>query len=300
MPGFGYILLKVLTKPLSLLPLGFHRACGRVLGKFLGSVVKYRRDVVFTNLSRCFPEMKYGELKETADRFYRHLATIFCEAIWFGSADPSKLKKTGIAVMENAEILNSIYDSGRSAVVLLAHTGNWEILGGYKTYALFHPLKCPENDISIVYLRQSSKAWDEFLSHNRCAPLVDKEHYDGMIETFSAIRYIFLHKDERKIYNFITDQSPYSKKDRKEIEFMGQHAWTMDGGAAVARKFGMGVVYLSMKETPEGNYRMTFKPISDNASEMDPLDIMGQYYKYLEEDLREQPWNYLWTHKRWK
>jgi len=45
---------------------------------------------------------------------------------------------------------------------------------------------------------------------------------------------------------------------------------------------------------------MTAVPIAENASESTVSDIMTQYYKLLEEDLREQPWNYLWTHKRWK
>ena len=27
---------------------------------------------------------------------------------------------------------------------------------------------------------------------------------------------------------------------------------------------------------------------------------MKLYYKHLEEDIQAQPWNYLWTHKRWR
>ena len=26
---------------------------------------------------------------------------------------------------------------------------------------------------------------------------------------------------------------------------------------------------------------------------------MKLYHKHLEEDIQAQPWNYLWTHKRW-
>ena len=28
--------------------------------------------------------------------------------------------------------------------------------------------------------------------------------------------------------------------------------------------------------------------------------IMEKYYTLLEEDINAQPWNYLWSHKRWK
>ncbi len=27
---------------------------------------------------------------------------------------------------------------------------------------------------------------------------------------------------------------------------------------------------------------------------------MRRYYKLLEADIEAQPWNYLWTHNRWK
>ena len=29
-------------------------------------------------------------------------------------------------------------------------------------------------------------------------------------------------------------------------------------------------------------------------------ELMEKYYKLLEQDIIEQPWSYLWTHRRWK
>jgi lauroyl/myristoyl acyltransferase len=45
---------------------------------------------------------------------------------------------------------------------------------------------------------------------------------------------------------------------------------------------------------------MTFVPLCDNAAESTPEDILKSYYAHLEEDIKAQPWNYLWTHKRWR
>ena len=47
-------------------------------------------------------------------------------------------------------------------------------------------------------------------------------------------------------------------------------------------------------------YRMTIVPICEHAAGEDPLDLMQRYFRLLQEDLECQPWNYLWTHKRWK
>ncbi len=75
---------------------------------------------------------------------------------------------------------------------------------------------------------------------------------------------------------------------------------TMTGGAALACRMDMAVVYLRFAYREEGGYHMEFVPITEHAGSIAPMDIMKQYYKLLEEDLRNQPWNYLWTHKRWK
>ena len=81
---------------------------------------------------------------------------------------------------------------------------------------------------------------------------------------------------------------------------MHQPTKMMTGATALASKLGMAVVYLRYECREEGGYRMTFVPLSENAKGEDPVKIMERYYALLQEDLEKQPWNYLWTHKRWK
>ena len=115
------------------------------------------------------------------------------------------------------------------------------------------------------------------------------------------VRYVFEHRAEKKIYNFITDQHPYFKsKDFLVVNFMHRDCDSMRGAAALACKFGMAVCYMGMPSDSRGHYKIEYTTIADDASDMDPDDIMRQYYKLLEKDLQAQPWNYLWTHNRWK
>ena len=83
-------------------------------------------------------------------------------------------------------------------------------------------------------------------------------------------------------------------------DFMGQPTKSMDGAVALARKLGMSVVYLGMKCREDGGYTVSFSLIAEDASAMTAREMLDEYYRLLEKDLREQPWNYLWTHKRWK
>ena len=55
-----------------------------------------------------------------------------------------------------------------------------------------------------------------------------------------------------------------------------------------------------MKCREDGGYTVSFSLIAEDASAMTAREMLDEYYRLLEKDLREQPWNYLWTHKRWK
>ena len=301
MKSIGYYLIKGITRPLAILPLGFHRAAGRFVGWLAGSVIGYRKDVVITNLSRSFPDKSYEEIKDICKKFYRHFGNIVAEAMWYGGGSIGRVRKSHIVEIENIDTINRAYEENGSVFVLMGHVGNWELIAGYVNYAYGTPLSADENDLSVVYRKVSSRAWDEFMNGNRLCHIIDKKHYDGVVETFNIMRYIFNHKSDKKIYSFITDQYPYARTDKTpKITFLGRETYTMDGAAAIARKMKLPVLYMGMPQTAEGGYKMRFKVITKDASSMDAADIMQRFYDLLEADLKEQPWNYLWTHKRWK
>lgn len=299
----GYYIIKGIAKPLSLLPLGFHRKAAKALAWLVEKVVRYRRDEVMINISKSFPEAKYEEIKAICRISYVHFANLLTEAIWFGSSKDKRLRKSKIATIANPELVNSFTEAGKSVVILASHMGNWELFGGIKSYAPEgRPLTIPDEDVCVFYKRLSSKAWDEFIGANRKAPLDDPDNFEGMVETDGAIRYAFANRSKTKIYLINTDQYPYSAREAVDlgIPFMNQATMTMDGGAAFAKLFHLPVVFLSQLVNGDGGYTYRFKTICDDASQLENVEIMQKYYQLLEEDLKIQPWNYLWTHKRWK
>ena len=126
--------------------------------------------------------------------------------------------------------------------------------------------------------------------------------FEHLVESSNIIRHILTHMDKKMFYCMNTDQWPYfSAPSYIMVDFMGQRTRTMSGGATVANKYSLAVTYLSMTRR-EGNkkYEMEFKTICDNASTMTVQQIMDRYYELLESDIRKDPGNYLWSHKRWK
>lgn len=282
------------------LPLRIHYFNSIWLSWLIEKVVKYRVALVDDNLKHAFPEKSEEERLQIRHEFYRHFARIFVEAIWFGACrNARRLRRSGIVNIVNPELLADLYEKSPSVMMMTAHTGNWELFGGVSSYTPGKEGILDEDAFVVVYRELSDKVFDQIMLKNRTAPLKNK-NWDGAIETKKILRYIISHRNSKKIYNFITDQKPYlDQYNYPVINFMNRDCRVMTASAEIATRFGMSVVYLRMMEQKAGKYTIELIPICEDASNMDPMDIVREYYRLLEADLRSQPYNYLWTHNRW-
>ena len=183
---------------------------------------------------------------------------------------------------------------------MYSHTGNWELYGGIANYNYTElPMVVKEDNFCVVYRQMNSKIWDEVLRENRLAPLLDRKNYSGYIESKNLPRYVFKHKDEKKIYNLNTDQRPYfNAPSYVECDFLHHRVKSMSAAAALANRFGMAVLYLNINRAAQGHYLLEYSLICEDARTMKIEDIMQQYYNLLERDIERNPSNYLWTHRR--
>ena len=297
----GTWLLLGLLRLLGMLPLRVHYALGRFASWLAENVIHYRVDVVDGNLALCFPEKSDAERLAIRKEFYRHFGEILAEAVWFGACrTPKRLRRQRLVEIDNPEEATRLFELAPSMVVMYSHCGNWELFGGLESYNYTDtPFPIGWPNVVVAYRELSSKTWDDIMRDNRFAPLRDRKHFPGYVETKDIIRYAYAHRDEKKVYNLNTDQRPYfASPANLDIEFLGQHVKTMTGGAALARKFGMAVAYLSMRRDRRGHYTLHYTTLCEDASQVPVEDIMKQYYALLESEIRELPANYLWTHRR--
>lgn len=297
-----YSLLSALLGFFSLMPLRLHRAFGALAGWVMSNVVRYRKDVALKNVRNAFPDRSEEQIRAILKKFYRYLGTIYCEAIWFGSCrkNPRRLAGSNICELSGQELLNGCFKQGRSVLVLLSHTGNFELFSGIMTYLKGEPLAVPENHLCASYKRLHNEFWNDFIYRNRLSGLQCPQEYDALVESSDILRYVYRHKDDRFAFHFITDQYPYVESHNVEVEFFNLKTISMTGGLAMAAKFSMPVVYMRFSCRPKGGYAMEYLPFCENAAKEDIKELTQKYYRMIEDDIRTQPWNYLWTHKRWK
>ena len=63
---------------------------------------------------------------------------------------------------------------------------------------------------------------------------------------------------------------------------------------------GYAAFFTSMRRVRRGYYEMTFHPLAAAQEPLEPEAFTARYAQQLEADIRREPANWLWTHRRWK
>lgn len=285
---------------LSIFPLKFHYFMGDILAWLFKNIFRYRSSVIQTNIARSFSG--YSAPKKIADGFYTHLGELFAESIWFGHSSYKRVRRSGLVRFTNPELLVEYFNNSPSVTVLSTHCGNWELLGGVFAYLDASGAEYPftQENMRVVYKKLTSEVSDEVFKRNRISPL-GKGKEECVIESSNILRYAISHRNEKKIYVYPADQSPYKGTGKHFIgNFMNQPTNAMQGSMGVACKLSHSVLYLKMKRVKRGQYDLTLIPMTEDASKVKPEELLRKYYDLLEEEIRETPSNWLWSHKRWK
>ena len=297
-------IIQGLMAVLSALPLRFHWASAHLVGWIANHLVRYRRKVVCENIDRSFPDAPEHLRKRYVRDFYRHFGRLVCETIWFSHTTARRMERSQIVSAVNPEESARLQSVAPGTIILAGHYANWALLFGFDHFALpegsADSYAFKRSNVAMVYKKLNSPLWDEIFRECRLRLLgTDFENY---IESAGILRHVVEHHGDGYFYMFDTDQRPYANaKAVMDVEFMGQPAQTMYAGAGVAHKYGLAVSYLSMTRKPSGKgYLCELKTICDDASKMEVQQIMDEFYRLLEADIRKDPGEYLWSHKRWK
>ena len=278
--------------PISILPLRVLYLFSHLIYFLLCRVFSYRKAVIYINLARSFPEKKYPELQKMARQFYHYFADIMLESIWLATA--SKKARMRRFRMTNPEVLNELYQKGRSVMLLMGHHGNWELISTVATYSNAGDIAYPAEKVGLIYKAPENPIMDKVFLYMR-------NNYKGghLLESKQAARFMVSHKGDPRIYVFIADQSPLPGA-RFCVDFLHQPTLMVNGPELLSRKTDLAVVYVKMLMEKRGHYVATFQPICESPLDLPDGEITKKFAELLEQNIIEQPYIWLWSHKRWK
>jgi len=256
------------------------------LAFFLYRIIGYRRTVIFDNLKRAFPEKSEVEIRNIARATYRNLTDVTLETLKSFTAPYAEIERRAICL--NPEVVNQFLDRGQSVILSGSHMGNWEY-SGLTMAPNFHGATV------TAYKPLTNKKMDAYLNLARSRTGMEMVAMD---EVFGAIR---KRAADPTVFLLLADQSPSSRKSAHWVNFLGQETASLPGADVLSRKFGLPVLYYRVGRTSRrGFYEIEFSEICIDPSIAAEMDITRAFARHLEADIREQPEQWLWSHKRWK
>ena len=278
-----YIVYPILYL-VSLLPFFILYGISDFFAFLLYHIIKYRRDVVLSNLTIAFPEKTEEERKKIAKKFYRYFTDAMLESLKFVSISKKQLLKRSTG---SFEIINQLVDEGYSINVMVGHQFNWEYAN--LLYALH--LRIP---FVGIYMPVKNESLDKifFNIRNRYGTvLISATDFKNKMHDVFKKQYMM---------GLAADQNPGLPLSGYWLNFFGRPTPFVTGPEKGAVKNNTAVVYVAFKKVKRGYYHFDATLLCLRGANTVPGELTCTYRDILEKTIREDPANYLWSHRRFK
>ncbi len=280
-----FLLAYPILRLISILPRPLFYGFSNIAFILVFYLARYRRKVVRDNLNLTLPELTSGERNRIEKDFYRHLCDLFLEMV--KTMDLSKKEVEKRFQVKNIELLQHL-EKERSVLLLCTHYANWEWNTSINNYVSSKGFAIYQKIGNVYFdrlIRKIRAKWNtEPLEQKDTVKRIVQNERDGI----------------RGIYGIVNDQSPMMSKAQYWSEFMGIEVPVFIGAEGLAKRFDMAVVFLKVTKVKRGFYEAEIIPISDSGSDTIDHEITEKFLRLAEQQIRERPEHYLWTHRRWK
>ena len=280
-----YFIIYSFLYLISLLPWRILYFISDVIAFLLRKVFKYRLDVVNNNLAIAFPGKTIEERNLIAKQFYQQFTDSFIETIKLLSVSDKTFSKR---FTSNAEVLQELYKSGQSVQLMAGHFFNWE-------FANWGAAKYGKYPFIGVYMPLSNKAFNKIILDLR-------SRYGSILIPATSFKTLFPKYSKQGPYALAlaADQNPGNPLQAYWINFFGRLTPFVKGPEKGAKINNTAQVFANFYRIKRGHYHTQYEVMTTSPNYFKDGQLTTQFVKILEEKIKANPSNYLWSHRRWR
>lgn len=279
-----YYIIYGFLYALSLLPFFILYRLSDVVYFLLYYVFGYRKEVVMYNLEIAFPEKSAAEKKAIAGEFYKTLIDTFIESIKMLSMSASFFEKRNTV---DIDVVNKLAAEGKNIQLHSGHQMNWE----YANWIFGKNISIP---FIGIYQPIANTAMNKIFFNLRSrynTKLVSTKEFK------TRVHHLF---KEQYAIGLVADQNTAHANGANWLYFFSKPVPFVTGPDKGAIKNKTAVVFVNFIKKKRGHYHFETKVITEDASVFTEGELTVLYRDFLEEAIRKQPSNYLWSHRRWR
>lgn len=249
-------------------------------------VIGYRKKVVRDNLKLAFPDKSEQERLIIEKKSFHHFCDLFIEMIKTTTLSQKEMERRFKFL--NMYLITNMEKENKSIAIITSHYASYEWCISINKYMDYHGY--------AIYKKLRNKHFDELIKKIRRrfgASLITTK------ETFKVLEELKLN-NKLGTFGFASDQSPMRHRAEHWKLFMGVETPITTGVEIAVKQFDMNVLFLEVKKVKRGFYEALLLRPFENPKEVPNFQIMDLFIERLENQIKEQPEFYFWTHKRWK
>ncbi|PCI58557.1 MAG: lipid A biosynthesis acyltransferase [Methylophilaceae bacterium] len=269
-------MIRLIFKPLSLLPLPVLHFLGKALGTILLHTAGKAKRRTIDNMaqSQLFPKPLTSSVRQS----FSSLGKAILETPYIWNSDSQKIAKL-VKKVHGWETVETSVNLNKGIIFLTPHMGCFEITPLY--FALHHP-------ITALY-RPPKKAW--------LAPLINTgraRHNITLAEAnASGVRKLMKALKKGEAIGILPDQAP-AAGEGEWADFFNKPAYTMTLASKLAEKTGAIVIMVFGERLANGKgYALHFTKV-DSIATTQQLNIS------IETQIKQSPHQYYWSYHRYK
>lgn len=249
-------------------------------------LVGYRKNVITQNLKKSFPEKTDEEIASIRKRFYRNFSDYLVETIKSFSISETEARVRMQHI--NQDLFHEAKAEGKNIILLAGHVFNWEWINALARIV-------PQEHCHPVYRKVNSDFWENQMKQIR------NKFGNEALEANEVILNIFRNKnDGESIYMFVADQTPHVSHVNYGLEFLNQRTPAFIGYDKLATRMDLIFIYCEMKKVKRGYYQVNYHRIEPDGDQFVKNEVVKKFHRLLENTIRKNPDNYLWSHRKWK
>jgi KDO2-lipid IV(A) lauroyltransferase len=264
------------------LPFSVQQAVGRKLGILFRMFSGYRRTIVETNISLCFPELNTQQQQQLVKRAYDSLGMSLVETAYAYWASDEDFDAYG--TLEGMEHIEAAHRQGKGILLLSGHFCSLDFAG--RVLARYLP-------VCFTYQKLRNKLIDTAIKKRRSETseiLINRFDTRGFIKALKAGHVVWYAPDQ--------DQS---RKNSVFAPFFGIPANTLTATTKLVKLTGAVVLPFHVRRLPDSQgYALTIAPPLENVPGASEIEDATRFNAIIETQIREHPEQYLWMHRRFK
>jgi len=265
---------------LKLLPVDAASAIGGFVGRHLGPHMGASKKA-FDNLTRAFPKKTTAEKQQIIRDMWDNMGRTLTEY-------PHLVALGKKAELVGGDVLEEILHSDAPAVLVAAHTANWEV-------GLAATKQQRDLEVHLTYRRLNNPLVDNLLARARTSGAAGQIHK----KRSAAIEMMRLVKANKTLAIMIDQKL----NEGVAVPFFGHDAMTIAFPAQLALKHGCPLYPARIERLKGTNFRVTVYPAlkvtKTGDMDKDIHQLLQDMNHMLEGWIRERPEQWLWLHRRW-